>query len=408
MPSPPASGPGEDTPSGTSWARGESARTALRPVLLLLALWAIPTVLGTVENYVFQTMEGRSPVLWRVAIAQASGWYTWAAMTPLIYALSWRVPLRLPPGRRAVSIHVAACLAAALTHAFVYTSVGMAMSTRPQEFGFLALLGRAALGWFPVSVLVYVGIVSSGHWLALVREERERERRTAALEAQLARAQLQALRMQLHPHFLFNTLNTIATLVREQERDAAVSLLARLGDVLRQVLRSATSHEVRLADELAFTRQYLEIEQVRFADRLRVVWDTDPGALGAAVPNLVLQPLVENALRHGIARRPEAGLLEIGSRRHGTRLVLWVRDDGPGLPSAEHGDGVGLANVRARLSALHGDRAELRLEPVVAEAGGGVRAVIELPWSAAAVAAEAAFPSGELGAATREKELPRA
>ena len=142
--------------------------------------------------------------------------------------------------------------------------------------------------------------------------------------------------------------------------------------MLRQVLRSAGNHEVRLGDELAFTRQYLEIEQLRFVDRLCVVWNTEPLTLDGAVPNLVLQPLVENALRHGIAKRPEAGLLEIGSRREGERLTLWVRDDGPGLLEATEsdGDGVGIANVRARLAALHGDQAELRVESVPVEAGG--------------------------------------
>jgi two-component sensor histidine kinase len=326
-------------------------------------------------------------------IAQGSGWFTWAALTPLIFALTKRVPLRFPPDRRALFIHLAGVLAAASTHALIYTAVGVAMSTAPVESTFMGLLGRSLLGWFPISVMVYAAIVSGGHWLALVRRERERERRTIALEAQLARAQLQALRMQLHPHFLFNTLNTIATLVREQERDAAVRLLAQLGDVLRQVLRSADNHEVRLGDELVFTRQYLEIEQLRFEDRLRVVWDTEPPTMQGAVPNLVLQPLVENALRHGIAKRPEAGLLEIGSRREGERLLLWVRDDGPGLTrvAATDGDGVGITNVRARLAALHGDQAELRLESVPAEAGGGARATIVLPWRTGVAAPLDAF-----------------
>lgn len=360
------------------WARSSTVRQAA----ILVALWSVPAVLGTIETYLFQSMEGRSPVVWRVLVAQGSGWFTWAALTPLIFALTKRVPLRFPPGRRALSIHLVSFVMAAATHALAYTAAGLAVSTASRGPSFVALFGRSLLGWFPVSLMVYAMIVSGGHWLALVRRERERERRTAALEAQLARAQLQALRMQLHPHFLFNTLNTIATLVREQERDAAVHLLARLGDVLRQVLRSAGNHEVRLGDELAFTRQYLEIEQLRFADRLRVEWNTDPATLEGAVPNLVLQPLVENALRHGIARRPEAGLLEIGSRREGERLVLWVRDDGFGLAGPGHGNGVGLANVRARLAALHGAEAELRVESVPSVAGGGTRATIVLPWRA--------------------------
>lgn len=372
--------------------------SSLRSAALLLALWSVPAILGTVETYLFQSMEGRSPVIWRVMIAQGSGWFTWAALTPLIFAVTRRVPLRFPLGRRALLIHLACFLAAAVTHAFVYTTVGMAMSTLPRNSTYLALVGRSLLGWFPISVMVYAAVVSGGHWLALVRRERERERRTAALEAQLARAQLQALRMQLHPHFLFNTLNTIATLVREQERDAAVRLLAQLGDVLRQVLRSAGNHEVRLGDELAFTRQYLEIEQLRFVDRLRVVWNTEPLTMDGAVPNLVLQPLVENALRHGIAKRPEAGFLEIGSRREGDRLALWVRDDGPGLREAidSDGEGVGIANVRARLAALHGDQAELRVESMPAEAGGGARATIVLPWRVGvSVPLDAFVPSAE-------------
>lgn len=362
-----------------------TSRTGTRQAVLLIALWSVPAVLGTVETYLFQSMEGRSPVLWRVFLAQGSGWYTWAVLTPIIFALTKRVPLRLPLGRRALLLHLACFLGAASVHALVYTAVGVAMSTTPREPTFIALVGRSLLGWFPISLMVYAAVVSGGHWLALVRRERERERRTAALEAQLARAQLQALRMQLHPHFLFNTLNTIATLVREQERDAAVRLLAQLGDVLRQVLRSAGNHEVRLGDELAFTRQYLEIEQLRFADRLHVVWDADSLTLEGAVPNLVLQPLVENALRHGIASRPDAGLLEIGARKEGDRLVLWVRDDGPGLrggPTRPGGDGVGIPNVRARLAALHGELAELRVESVSEEAGGGARATIILPWRA--------------------------
>ncbi|HEU4584785.1 MAG TPA: histidine kinase [Gemmatimonadaceae bacterium] len=358
-------------------------RTRLRSAALIVALWSVPAILATVETYLFLSMEGRSPVLWRVLLAQGSGWFTWAALTPLIFAVTRQAPLRYPPRGRELLIHVACFLAAAVVHAFVYTSVGLAVSTAPQESTFMVLLGKSLLGWFPISLMVYAAIVSGGHWLTLVQRERERERRTAALEAQLARAQLQALRMQLHPHFLFNTLNTIATLVREQERDAAVRLLAQLGDVLRQVLRSAGEHEVRLGDELAFTREYLEIEQLRFADRLRVAWDTEPQTLDALVPNLVLQPLVENALRHGIAKRPTAGLLEIGSRREGGRIIIWVRDDGPGLGESAStvGGGVGLTNVRARLAALHGDAAELRIESLPADAGGA-RATIVLPWRA--------------------------
>jgi signal transduction histidine kinase len=388
------------------------ARRPARVAGLLAALWSVPALLASVETWAFQLMEGRQPAFWRIALSQGSGWYAWAAMTPLVFALARRFPLstreRAPRGA-ALLAHTGACVAAALAHAFVYTAVARAVASTPPHYTFLGLFARSAIGWFPLSVLVYVGLVSGGHWRELAGRERERERRTVALESQLARAQLQALRMQLHPHFLFNTLHTIAVLVREQDTETAVRLLARLGDVLREVLRSADAHEVRLRDELAFTGRYLEIEQVRFADRLRVVWRAETAALDAAVPHLVLQPLVENALRHGIARREHAGLLEIGARRDGARLTVWVRDDGPGPGAAAErgvenggaardgdadggGSGIGLANVRARLAALYGDAA-LRLEPVAAADGGGTRAVLELPWRAGTTPAPVAAPA---------------
>jgi LytS/YehU family sensor histidine kinase len=263
----------------------------------------------------------------------------------------------------------------------VYTLASLALATTPPPMGLALLFLRSILGWLTLGVLVYVGLVSAAHWLEFAERERERERRTLALEAQLAGAELQALRMQLHPHFLFNTLNTIAALVRERDVAASVNLISRLGDVLRQILRSPERQEVPLAEELAFTRSYLEIEEVRFADRLRVRWAAEEEAMGALVPHLILQPLVENAFRHGIARREEAGLLEIGARRRGDRLLLWVRDDGPGLQlSADASDGIGIANVRARLTALYREEGTLTLESVPLDDGGGVCATVSLPW----------------------------
>ncbi|MEO5817256.1 MAG: histidine kinase, partial [Gemmatimonadaceae bacterium] len=175
-----------------------------------------------------------------------------------------------------------------------------------------------------------------------------------------------------------NTLNTIAMLVREQDVTASVKLITQLGDVLRQVLRSVNTQEVPLAEEVAFTTSYLEIEEVRFADRLRVRWTVDDDVMRSLVPHLILQPLVENALRHGIAQREDSGLLEIGARREGNQLIVWVSDDGPGLSATyAAGDGIGLSNVRARLTALYRADASLSLESLPL---GGVRAVLSLPW----------------------------
>jgi sensor histidine kinase YesM len=201
--------------------------------------------------------------------------------------------------------------------------------------------------------------------------------KTSRLEGSLARANLEALRMQLNPHFLFNTLNAISVLALKGERQNVVRMLTRLSDLLRLALENA--HQVvTLEEDLAFLQPYLEIEQVRFRDRLQVVTDVPPETLDAEVPSLLLQPLVENAVRHGIAQRTAPGLVEIRAFTADGRLVLEVRDSGPGFP-ADHAavgerTGVGLANTRARLEQLYG--ADYRLETVNAPGGGAIVRVV--------------------------------
>jgi two-component system LytT family sensor kinase len=348
-----------------------------RGAAVLLALWTIPGVLAGVETSLFQMMEGRHPVIGRVLLQQCASWWAWAAMTPIVFILAERWPLRRPVQASTVGIHVLASLGATLVHGTVYSVVSLLLATTPPP-SVSVLVMRSLVGWLPVTVPIYFGLVAVAHWLTLAQRDREREQRTLALEAQLAGAELQALRMQLHPHFLFNTLNTIAMLVREQDVTASVKLITQLGDVLRQVLRSVDTQEVPLSEEIAFTKSYLEIEEVRFADRLRARWVLDAGAMHRFVPHLILQPLVENALRHGIAQREDAGLLEIGARREGSRLIVWVCDDGPGLSATyAAGDGIGLSNVRARLAALYRTDASLSLESLPL---GGVRATLSIPW----------------------------
>jgi LytS/YehU family sensor histidine kinase len=246
---------------------------------------------------------------------------------------------------------------------------------------------RALEAWIfttlPFGTGVYFALVGIEHALAYMAQARERETQAARLTAQLAEAQLGALRMQLNPHFLFNSLNAITVLVRDQNTAAASRMLELLSDVLRQVLRAEASHETALSTELDFLERYLAIEQVRFSDRLRPRIEVGAAIRRALAPQLILQPLVENALRHGIARRADAGLLEVAARREGDTLVLTVRDDGPGLDKALDPGldpaataGVGLANTRARLAALYGDRASLE----IANAAGGVVATIRLPY----------------------------
>jgi LytS/YehU family sensor histidine kinase len=188
--------------------------------------------------------------------------------------------------------------------------------------------------------------------------------------------------MQLNPHFLFNALNSIAMLVRGGRNDEAVRMLAGLGDLLRAVLDDQRPHEVPLRDELDFLRRYLDIEQIR-AGRLRVSVDVAPDAMEARVPNLILQPIVENAIRHGIARSSAAGLVEIGAWRENGSLLLSVRDDGPGVGEGAT-DGVGLRNTRARLARMYGDAQTLEMGDAE---GGGTRVTLRIPFRAAAEAA---------------------
>jgi LytS/YehU family sensor histidine kinase len=200
----------------------------------------------------------------------------------------------------------------------------------------------------------------------------------ARLSAQLAEARLGALRMQLHPHFLFNTLNAVTVLARDHDNAGTVRMLTLLSDLLRDVLRSDRGHEVSVDEELAFARRYLEIELVRFADRLHMREEVDDDVRELRVPVFVLQPLIENALRHGIAPKAQGGTVTIGARVVGSDVELWVEDDGVGLPSDWSADdyGIGLANTAARLRESFGARGILALSRVP---GGGTRAKVHLP-----------------------------
>jgi LytS/YehU family sensor histidine kinase len=209
------------------------------------------------------------------------------------------------------------------------------------------------------------------------RRYRERELVASQLSAQLSQAKLQALRMQLNPHFLFNAMNSISMLVRRNDNTHAVRMLAGLSDLLRYVLEDSPTDEVPLRDEIAFLERYLEIERVRFGDRLHVHVDAAADTLDAFLPNLLLQPLVENAIRHGVARKVTPGRIEIAARKLGDRLILQVTDDGPGLGPSLAGTGVGLANTRSRLEQIYGGEQSFELR--AAQPNGAV-ATISLPY----------------------------
>lgn len=273
-------------------------------------------------------------------------WYVWGLLAPGIIWLTRRVPLEREHWARNASIHLTASVGVALVKWAINNFL------RHQLLGFPQNLSLVYS--FHQNLLTYWIVAGATQGYAFYSRYREGELRTAQLSAQLAQAQLQALRMQLHPHFLFNTLNAISTLVHK-DPEVADQMIARLSDLLRLTLANTGVQEVRLAEELDFLQRYLDIERLRFADRLEVRMEIAPETLDARTPYLILQPLVENAIRHGIAPRAAPGRVEVRAERQDSMLVLEVRDDGPGLDAKSRGkDGVGISSTRARLERLYG------------------------------------------------------
>jgi two-component system LytT family sensor kinase len=314
------------------------------------------------------------PQSWERLLAYALGTaWIWAALTPLV--LQATRSATFTRGRRAVSagLYVLAAtlffLASGVFEWLLGVATGMVRSDQFWttvlleciETRLLAFLAIAALGW-------------SSRYFALYRT---RHLHASDLETRLAKTHLQVLKMQLQPHFLFNTLNTIAELVHT-EPEAADQMITRLGRLLRLSLDHASHQVVPLRQEADFLRVYIEIEQVRFQDRLQVVWDLGPDTLEAAVPTLLWQPVLENAIRHGVTPLAGRGRIVIASRREAEDLVLEIRDNGQGLPpGGETRQGVGLRNVRERVDQLYGARGRFTLAPAL---GGGTVAALRIPF----------------------------
>ncbi|HEV7589625.1 MAG TPA: sensor histidine kinase [Longimicrobium sp.] len=305
-------------------------------------------------------------------------WYAWALLVPLLQWLARRYPLERMRWMRGAAIQLVGGVAIMFLHSGVELGMQRLLPQWPFIMGnpYPRNVEQFVVGSLGNGVGTYAILLCGVYCAAYYARYRERELAASQLQGQLAHAQLQALRMQLNPHFLFNALNSISMLVRGGQSGEAVRMLAGLGDLLRGVLEEERPNEVPLREELDFLTRYLAIEQIR-ADRLQVRMVVAPELMDARVPNLILQPLVENAIRHGIARSSAAGLVEIGARRENGALLLSVRDDGPGLSADGNGrEGVGLTNTRARLARMYGD--EQGLEMVDAE-GGGTLVTIRLP-----------------------------
>jgi sensor histidine kinase YesM len=249
-------------------------------------------------------------------------------------------------------------------------------------------------GMFPLDFLTYSGFFAVSFSIDYYYRNRQRteeamrlQLETAQLQSDLARAELAALRGQLHPHFLFNSFNALATLVRQQKNEQAVEIIAQLSELLRMAIDRGGLHEIPLHQELEFIRRYLDIERLRYGEKLRTAFEVEPAALDVLVPNIVLQPLVENAIKHAISLRTNPGLVRVAAGRSGERLHVNVVDDGPEnppseMPASRKRQGIGLANSRAQLEKLYGTN--YRLE-VMKRPEGGTTIHLDLPWRPAAV-----------------------
>jgi two-component system LytT family sensor kinase len=288
-------------------------------------------------------------------------WQVWTPLSLLVLAIARRAPPTWPLAPRAALLHgagLAFCIGVDVAARVLSTWAVAASSATPLPFGRL-VRDTLAAGGAGLPLLVYVALVAVDLAAEFYRRYRDRAVEAAQLEARLMEARLQVLKMQLNPHFLFNTLHSISALMH-RDLDAADRMISVLSDLLRLSLETAGKQEIALQQELDFLERYLEIETTRFSDRLVVNMDIEPRALDALVPNLILQPIVENAIRHGIALRAGPGQVEVSARVLGARLQLEVRDNGPGLKTSPR-EGIGLSNTRARLAQLYGKDHELEV-----------------------------------------------
>ena len=353
------------------------------PWLVIVAVWALLGVIYAGPIYLETHLErmGHSPLRvfsWGILI-----WLAWAPLTPAIVHLARRYVIIGETWKSSLLIHIPAFLLLSIAHSAAATVITLSlspfddMSSSPKAF-WPHFLSRVP-GSFGSDLLVYAGVVGVCYALDYYRKYREREFVTTRLEAQLAQAQLDSLRNQLHPHFLFNTLNSIVGLVRDNKNTAAVNMLVGLSDLLRHALEHSNRQQVELREELNFIKLYLSIQEMRFSDRLQIEFDIDPDTTKAMVPNLILQPLTENALRHGIARSADSGVVGISSAVEEGHLRLTVYDNGAGLPDnwqLNGSAGIGLANTAARLQQLYDDDHQFDIRN---RSSGGVEAVIVMP-----------------------------
>jgi two-component system, LytTR family, sensor kinase len=353
--------------------------SAARILVLGVGLAVVLAISFSTQTYLAMIDHGHA--YWKILIWQLAGWLYWALVAP------WIV-LRLCAGQGGVSLpvrHFARVAAAGVPVVAAHIAVIAAFTVVLQPYvPVRAYTFGEAFGTFMephlfADVLLYAGLAVAGRMFAVGEHARGLAMREAQLETDVARARLEALRLEIQPHFLFNTLNSIAALIRIRANDQALEMLLGLGELMRATIDRTPSQVTPWPIELAFTKGYIELQQVRFGDRLDVVYVIDPAAEACLVPAFLLQPIVENAFRHGVGAKAGRCRLELGAAVIGGRLRVTVRDDGAGIrPGFDLGRdaGTGLSNIRTRLQNLYGGPASLA---VTAAPGGGTIVTLDLP-----------------------------
>jgi len=346
-------------------------------VAVLVVGWAFLGFVLSVEVYFNQRANMRDGMdFLELAVPQFGRVLMWAALVPLILRLRLKMPLSRGRWVGGVSFHFVFSFVVMATY-FLGRILSYTLLWGEPLANFWSTAAKSFYGRNIIDMAFYWAVLAFGYSFEIYQKYKSEELKAAQLEARLMETELKALREQLRPHFLFNTLNTVAVLVREQKNDEAVTLLARLSALLRMSLDPSRTHEVTLRQEMEFLERYIEIQKARFCDRLNVNIEIESAALDARIPHLLLQPLVENAILHGIAPKAGPGLVDILGRVTAGRLHLEVRDDGPGVAPGPRGrEGIGLTNTRERLAKIYGANGQLtfRTSP-----GHGVSVQIVLP-----------------------------
>jgi len=359
----------------------------LRFALLVGGLGIFLATLFSIQTWLRSQLFGFEAVMRNTLIEAFTRWPLYAALVPAVAVMVDRHPL--VPGRlaRRITLHVLAGMGFALVHSTIVGIVYRLLHVYPRQDTLLEAIGRITLAYFGINFVTYWALAALFHAIRYHHEVRKRDALTASLRARLVETRLDHLRAQLNPHFLFNTLNAVSTLALHGEREQIVRTLSLLSGLLRVSLDRSLPQEIPLARELEILEGYLEVQRIRFGARLAITARIEADVRDALLPSMLLQPLVENALQHGIERRPGPGRVTVVARRVETSLHVRVEDTGPGVRSASNGrgEGIGLGNTRARLAELYGESQSLEIGNLPE---GGAFAQVVLPFRCAATASK--------------------